>query len=162
MSCPDLAAAAGRWPNFASAAAAAGFAAVHALPMGCRDQAVGALILLHTVPLPLEAATAGLAGDLAQAAAIGLAHRRAVRHHETVTGQLRLALNSRVLIEQAKGLLAGQLGVTPDEAFVLLRDYARAHQLKLTALSRALIQGEIIPVSPREWLEQGGGQPRMP
>jgi AmiR/NasT family two-component response regulator len=69
------------------------------------------------------------------------AQERAVRHQEVVTGQLQVALNSRVTIGQARGVLAGRLRVTPDEAFVILRRYARDHNRPLTELSGDVIRG---------------------
>ncbi|WP_204066408.1 GAF and ANTAR domain-containing protein [Planobispora siamensis] len=153
----DLTVAAGCWPLFAPAAVAAGFAAVHALPLGRRGQTIGALGLLSTAPGPLGAVAVDWAETLADAAAIGLIHRRILHHQETLTQQLQLALDSRVLIEQAKGVLAGRLQLSTDEAFTLLRQHARARNLKLTAFSRALICGEItIPVPGDERRGPGG------
>jgi AmiR/NasT family two-component response regulator len=68
------------------------------------------------------------------------AQERAVRHQEVVTGQLQVALNSRVIIGQTKGVLAERLRVTPDEAFVILRRYARDHNHPLTELSGDVIR----------------------
>ncbi|WP_068922818.1 GAF and ANTAR domain-containing protein [Planobispora rosea] len=150
VSCPDLNACAGRWPFFAPAALAAGYSAVYALPMSLRDRCVGAMNLFSTTVGMLDEEVVGLGRSLADMAAIGILHRRAVRHHETVTEQLQLALDSRILIEQAKGLLAGRLQLAPEQAFAVLRDYARGHNLKLTAVSRALIQGEISIPPPRD------------
>ncbi|GII05370.1 GAF and ANTAR domain-containing protein [Planobispora takensis] len=141
--CPDLPAAGGRWPVFAPAAAEAGFAAVDTLPMRLRDQAIGAMSLFRASPGPMDPEAAGFGQIMADMATIGILHRRAVRHHESVTEQLQLALNSRIMIEQAKGLLAGRLDLAPEQAFTVLRGYARAHNLKLTTASRALIQGEL-------------------
>ncbi|GAA3445937.1 GAF and ANTAR domain-containing protein [Planomonospora venezuelensis] len=149
--CPDLAAAAGRWPFFAPAAAAAGYGAVHVLPLSRRDRHIGAMSLFGAVAGGLGEETAALGRVLADMAAIGILNRRTVLHHETVSEQLQLALDSRILIEQAKGLLAGRLHLAPEQAFTLLRGYARARNLKLTAVSRALIQGEM-PVALFEGL----------
>ncbi|MBG0829672.1 GAF and ANTAR domain-containing protein [Planomonospora sp. ID67723] len=143
VSCPDPASAARRWPRFAPVAAAAGFAAVHTLPMRLRVEAVGAMSLFRVAPGMPDAQTAKSGQALADMAAIGILHQRAVRHQESVTGQLQLALNSRILIEQAKGLLAGRLNLAPEQAFVILRGYARAHNLKLTTASQALIGGKL-------------------
>ncbi|GIH93685.1 transcriptional regulator [Planobispora siamensis] len=149
--CTDLQAALPRWPHYAPVALAAGFASVHAFPLCWQGQAVGGFSLLRAVAGRLDVPAVEQAQDLAQAATIGLLHRRTVRHHESLTRQLQVALNSRVLIEQAKGMLAGHLRLTPDQAFALMRDYARAHHLKLTALSRSLLQGEItVPAASRE------------
>lgn len=80
---------------------------------------------------------------MADAATIGLLHERAVRHAETVSEQLQGALNSRVILEQAKGLLAGQGDISPDEAFTVLRSYARSHGLRLTAVARDAVDRTI-------------------
>jgi AmiR/NasT family two-component response regulator len=78
---------------------------------------------------------------LVDVATIGILQERAVREQEVVAGQLQVALNSRVIIEQAKGVLAERLRLTPDEAFVVLRRYARDHNHPLTQLSSDVIRG---------------------
>ena len=128
-----------RWPRFAAGAAEAGFRAVHALPMRCRGDVIGVLTLLHTDPHTLDEADARLGQALADAATIGLLHERAVRGAEAVHEQLRGALSSRVVIEQAKGVLASQGNISPDEAFTVLRSHARANGLRLTALARDVV-----------------------
>lgn len=142
---PDLTdpAALARWPRFAAGAAQAGFRAAHALPMRCREQVIGVLALLHTAPHTLEEPETRLGQALADAATIGLLHERAVRHAETVTEQLQGALNSRVIVEQAKGVLAGQAGVSPEDAFLVLRSHARSHALRLSQLCRDVVTGTI-------------------
>ena len=100
--------------------------------MRLRDQVIGTLNLFKIVPdgpAPVVVAI------------IGILQERAVRHQEVVTGQLQVALNSRVIIEQAKGVLAERLRVTPDEAFVILCRYARDHNHPLTELSGDVIRG---------------------
>ena len=76
-------------------------------------------------------------------ATIGILHRRAMRQHEILTGQLQAALNSRIVIEQAKGVLAERLEVGIDEAFARLRAYARNHNLRLAAVARSVIEGTL-------------------
>ena len=128
-----------RWPRFVAGAAEAGFRAAHALPMRSHGKVIGVLTLLHTDPHTLDEADARLGQALADAATIGLLHERAVRHAETVHEQLQGALNSRVIIEQAKGVLAAQGDISPDEAFTILRGHARSHGLRLTALARDVV-----------------------
>jgi len=74
-------------------------------------------------------------------ATIGLIQERSLRHHETLTDQLQTALNSRIIVEQAKGVLAERRGINPSEAFALLRNHARNHRQRLTELAAAVVDG---------------------
>ena len=133
--------AAARWPQVAAATREMGFAGVHAIPMRLRDQVIGTLNLFRMKPNGLAPAVAVAATALVDVATIGILQERAVRHQEIVTGQLQVALNSRVIIEQAKGVLAERLRITPDEAFVILRRYSRDHNNPLTSLAGDVIRG---------------------
>jgi GAF domain-containing protein len=135
--------AARRWPRFVAGAREAGFRAVHALPMRCRDQLIGELTLLHTDRHTLTGPDARLGQALADAATIGLIHERALRHAETVHQQLQSALNSRVIIEQAKGVIATQRAIDTDEAFTILRSHARSHSQRLSELARGVVDGSV-------------------
>ena len=137
----DLTAAAQRWPRFARAAQQAGFAAVQALPMRLRDQVIGALNLFRAGPGAFPPADIRIAQALADVATISLLHERSMRHSDALNEQLQTALNSRVVIEQAKGKLAERLGLDMDQAFRLLRDQARNRNLRLSDLAQALIDG---------------------
>src|SRR5487761_1791772 len=130
-----------RWPRFSSAAREMGFAGVHAIPMRLRDQVIGTLNLFRSQPNGLDPAVARAARALVDVATIGILQERAVRQQELVAGQLQSALNSRVMIEQAKGVLAERLQISPDHAFVMLRRYARDHNRPLTALVVDVIKG---------------------
>lgn len=142
-----------RWARYSAGAAEAGFRATHALPMRLRDEVVGVLTLLHTGPHTLSDEDARLGQALADAATIGLVHERAVRRAETVQEQLQGALNSRILVEQAKGVLAtySHVGphatIGPDEAFVLLRSHARSHGQRITDLARGLVDHSVDPTT---------------
>jgi transcriptional regulator with GAF, ATPase, and Fis domain len=137
----DLSAAAGRWPRFAAAAGEAGFAAVQALPMRLRSQTIGALNLFRASTGSFDPADTRIGQALADVATISLLNERSLRRSETLNEQLQTALNSRVTIEQAKGKLAERLGVDMDEAFELLRNYARASNRRLSELARAFVDG---------------------
>ena len=137
----DLAAAAQRWPRFAPAAQQAGFAAVQALPMRLRDQVIGALNLFRASPGAFPPADKRVGQALADVATISLLHERSMRHSDTLNEQLQAALNSRVIIEQAKGKLAERLGMDTDMAFSLLRDFARTRNRRLCELAQAFIDG---------------------
>jgi transcriptional regulator with GAF, ATPase, and Fis domain len=148
----DMAAAdaAARWPRFAAAAREMGFAAVHAIPMRLREQVIGTLNLFGSAPDGLDPAVARAARALVDIATIGILQERAAREHELVTGQLQVALNSRVIIEQAKGILAERMRVTPDQAFIVLRAYSRTNNHPLTQLAGDVISGtsSIVSASP--------------
>ena len=162
----DLAAAAGRWPRFAPAARQAGFGAVQALPMRLREQVIGALNLFRAGPGALAPGDIRVGQALADVATISLLHERSMRHSDTLNEQLQTALNSRVIIEQAKGKLAERLGVDTDQAFSLLRDRARTSNRRLSDLALAFVDGTEPLTSlnagrtrpPRP----GDGQPRRP
>jgi GAF domain-containing protein len=145
MSVADLPAA-GRWPRFTAAAAEVGFAAVHALPMRLRDEVIGALNLFDTSPGALAESKLRIGQALADVATIGLLQQRAISRRDALTEQLQTALNSRVLIEQAKGVLAERLQVDMAEAFAVLRGDARSHNRRLSELAQAIVDGsEQIP-----------------
>jgi GAF domain-containing protein len=135
----DLSGAGQKWPRFAAATTRYGFRTVQALPMRLRDQVIGALNLFRTAPGPFDPADLRLGQALADVATIGLLHERNVRRSETVAEQLQAALTSRVVIEQAKGKLAERLGTDMDQAFSLLRDYARNSNQLLTDVARNFV-----------------------
>jgi GAF domain-containing protein len=135
----DIASQGQRWPRFAAAATEHGFRTVQALPMRLRDQVIGALNLFRAAPGPFDPADLRLGQALADVATIGLLHERNVRRSETVAEQLQAALNSRVIIEQAKGKLAERLGTDLDQAFNLLREYARNSNQLLTDVARNFV-----------------------
>jgi transcriptional regulator with GAF, ATPase, and Fis domain len=139
VTCADLTGAVDRWPRFTQAARDHGFTAVHALPMRLRTETIGALNLFSSAAAPLDAEAAALGQALADVATIGILHERAVRRREIVTEQLQAALNSRVMIEQAKGALAERLHITVDQAFAELRTYARHHNYKLRDVAEAVV-----------------------
>ena len=135
----DLAGPGTQWPRFAAAATAAGFGTVEALPMRLRDQVIGALNLFRATPGPFEPADLRIAQALADVATIGLLQERNLRRSETIAEQLQAALNSRVIIEQAKGKLAERLATDMDNAFKLLRDHARDTNQRLTDVARNFV-----------------------
>lgn len=130
-----------RWPQFVAAASQIGFASVHALPMRLRTEIIGALNLFGTRPGALSADTVRLGQALADVATIGLLQARAISRRDTLAEQLQTALNSRVIIEQAKGVIAERRQIDMDESFVLLRTLARSRNRRLSDLSRAVVDG---------------------
>ena len=141
VSVVDLAVAAPRWPRLAAALRDRGaYRAVHALPLRLRGEAIGALNLFHPLPGPLPAADLDLGQALADVATIGILQERAVRRGEVVNEQLQAALNSRVVIEQAKGVLAHQGNLAMNVAFDRLRTYSRDHNLRLGEVARQVVE----------------------
>jgi GAF domain-containing protein len=137
----DLGAAGQRWPRFAATAQQAGFAAVQALPMRLREQIIGALNLFRAGPGSFDRADIRVGQALADVATISLLHERSLRRSETLNEQLQAALNSRVMIEQAKGKLAERFNLDMDDAFSMLRSYARARNRRLSDVARDFIEG---------------------
>lgn len=136
---PDLGAATERWPLFAPEAIQTGLHAAHALPMRLRDQTVGALNLFHVNPGGLRQVDTTIAQGLVDVATIGLIQVQLGRRREILLDQLRTALDARVIIEQAKGILAEERQITPTVAFAMLRVHARDHDHRLTDLAAAVI-----------------------
>ncbi len=144
-SIPDLAREAERWPEFAPLALQQGFRSVHAVPLRLRNQTIGALNMFRTQIGELAEQDRLAAQALADVATIGVLQERAVREGAETEEQLRYALNSRVVIEQAKGVLAQHRQVDMDQAFTLLRGHARRHHLGLTALAQAVVERDLRP-----------------
>jgi hypothetical protein len=138
VSVADIQQARGRWPRFVPAAIEAGFASVHAVPMRAAGIVLGALGLFGTRPGALTDADLLVGQTLTHIACVAL-----LREHpptpSSVMPQLRSALTSRVIVEQAKGLLREMLDVSVEEAFHLLRSYARANGEHLTDIARRLM-----------------------
>jgi transcriptional regulator with GAF, ATPase, and Fis domain len=138
----DLHTATTRWPRFGRAMRPTGYVAVHTVPMRSRDQILGALNLFQRREGGLDPTAAWAAQALADVASIGLLQQRAIHDKNLLVCQLQTALNSRIVIEQAKGALAERYGMEIAQAFSLLRRHARSHQLRLTDLSAAVVTGD--------------------
>ena len=135
----DLHQAGARWPLFAPRAAEAGFQSVHAFPLRHRQKVIGALNLFSTNTGHLEPTDVRIIQCLADIATIGLLQERTIRSAEILTEQLQSALNSRITIEQAKGVLARTHDIGVDDAFDLMRNYARVNQHRLSDVARAVV-----------------------
>lgn len=131
------------FPAFADRARQAGFATTHALPMRLRQQSVGALNLFQKQSDPLSEADARLAQTLADVATIAILQQRTTEESNLERAQLQNALTSRIVIEQAKGILAERWQTDLDDAFDALREHARAAQVRLIDLCRSLLNGEL-------------------
>jgi transcriptional regulator with GAF, ATPase, and Fis domain len=130
-----------RWPRFAAAAEAAGYETVHALPMRWRDQTIGALNLFWTQPADVLDDDLRVAQALADVSTIAILQERVSTSREALATQLQAALNSRIIIEQAKGVLAERDGVDMGTAFERLRSAARSSNRRLADLAGDVIEG---------------------
>ncbi|HKN38856.1 MAG TPA: GAF and ANTAR domain-containing protein [Acidimicrobiia bacterium] len=144
----NLAADDSRWPRFGPVAREAGFLSAQALPMRLRGVTIGTLNLFRAKVGTLEESDVVAAQALADVATIAiLQHRAAIQAH-LVVDQLNHALNSRILIEQAKGILAERAGLDMEGAFSWLRKHARNHNLLLVDVAQSIIDGKLAPDPP--------------
>jgi len=139
----DLAVVNGRWPRFVAEALGAGFRSVHALPMRLRGTVIGALNLFHVEPGEMRDADIEAAQAFADVATIAILQHRAALEAQVLNEQLTHALNSRIVIEQAKGMIAEREDLNMEDAFSMLRNHARSHNLRLVDLSRDVVTGTL-------------------
>ncbi len=127
-----------RWPQFAPKAVEAGFRSAHALPMRLRGQTIGALSMFRVDEGPMLETDLVAAQALADVATIAILQQRAVSDAQALNEQLTQALNSRIVIEQAKGVVAERAEVDMEQAFARLRRHARNHNLRLAEVANAV------------------------
>jgi GAF domain-containing protein len=139
----DMAGAAKRWPLFVPVATGHGFRSAHALPLRLRGQVLGALNLFRTSPGRLAPPEVAAAQALADVATIAIVQHRAADDAQELAEQLQLALHSRIVIEQAKGVVAEQAGLGMDDAFARLRGYARRHRRLLGQVAHDVVERRI-------------------
>lgn len=135
----DIASSADRWPHFVPRALEAHLTKVHAFPMRLREETLGALNVFGGVDDELEEQEMTVVQALADLATIAILQERALVSAERITEQLQFALNSRIVIEQAKGAVSRALRVGVDEAFEIIRDNARSRRVRLTDLARVVV-----------------------
>ena len=134
-----------RWQAFSAAALEAGFRSAFALPLRLRNKTLGALNLLSVNPVPMDEADVIVAQGFADLATLSIVQHRASAEAQRVNEQLSEALNSRIVIEQAKGVLSERASVNLAEAFSRLRGYARNTNRRLTDVAQAAIDGRLDP-----------------
>ena len=141
----DLASATVRWPRFAPEAIASGFQSVHALPLRLRGQVIGALNLFQADTRGIDDERLRAARAFADVATIAILQYRAISRSHELVDQLNTALNRRVVIEQAKGVIAEREHVDMEGAFAALRQHARDHNLRLSDVAAAVVTGSLRP-----------------
>ncbi len=139
----DLSAEVSRWPDYVARTAGKGYAAVSALPLRTMDETVGAIAFLSAETMVLSAEDRRLGRALADVATLCLLQQRELRHYRTLSEQLQTALDSRIVIEQAKGMLAERVGVDLGTAFRRLRSFARSSNRKLSEVARGVVEGTL-------------------
>lgn len=147
ISSPNLAVEDQRWPVFAQQAVRAGYYAAAAVPMRSRRQVIGSLTLLNTEAAGVDESSIQLGQSLADMATIGLLQQRASRRGDLLAEQLQSALHHRVVLEQAKGVLAEHHHMPMHTAYAILRDYARENGQHLSELARGLATGTLDPAA---------------
>lgn len=140
----NIASEATRWPDFARSAREEGFHAAHAIPLRLRNEVIGGLNLFFDRPGPLGERETLLASALAQIATISFLQHRALQHHAAVTEQLQNALDSRVVIEQAKGMIAQERGILIGDAFAVLREHARRNRARLRDTAELVVRRDLV------------------
>ena len=143
VSLPSIVDAPAGWEQFRESALRQGFASAEAIPLRLREATIGTLNLLNAEPGRPSEENLIAARAFADVATIGILHERSIRESETLTEQLQLALRTRVVIEQAKGVVSHTNGVPVDAAFDLIRAYARSHQLRLSDVAARLVSREL-------------------
>jgi len=139
----DLAEVDDRWPQVAPKARTAGYRRTHALPMRLRERIIGAVNILDPADRELDLADLAIAQSMADVATIGILQRWAIEQATELAQQLQTALNSRVVIEQAKGIVAEKLHVSIPEAFEILRSHARNASRRLSDVAQDVIAGRL-------------------
>lgn len=139
----DLAAVGGRWPQFSAEALDAGFRSVHALPMRLRGTVIGALNLFHKNAGSLRSEDVDAAQAFADVATIAILQHQAALEGRALNVQLQNALNSRIIIEQAKGIVAEREGFDMERAFAVLRNHSQNHELRLADVAESVIAGDL-------------------
>jgi transcriptional regulator with GAF, ATPase, and Fis domain len=147
VACDSLQAAHARWPRFAPHAREGGFEAVSAVPMRLRSQVIGALNLFSTHSTALTQRDLAVAQAMADIATIGILQERAIHDSRAFSAQLEVALDSRIVIEQAKGIVAERNRVDVDEAFQQIRHFSRIHNRLLSETARQIIVGALLPAA---------------
>lgn len=155
VSVEDLSAEGQRWPRFAAQALSVGFHTVHAVPMRLRSEIIGGLNLFGDPGTALSPADRRVAQALADVATIGILQQRSIHRVSLVAEQLQAALTTRVVIEQAKGVLAEFGQVDMEAAFGAMRGFARSSNRKLGEVARGLVQRRLDP-----GMVLGSGRPR--
>jgi len=143
VSVPDIDVGSTRWPEFCATASEQGIHSVYAIPLRLRETTIGTLNLMRNERGELNHEDIRAAQALADVATIGILQERTIRDASKLRDQLQEALTSRVIIEQAKGVVAETANVSIEAAFALIRQHARSHQTPLSVVARQLVSRDL-------------------
>ncbi|WP_159602755.1 GAF and ANTAR domain-containing protein [Agromyces humi] len=143
VSVPDLRHIASRWPKFAADARQSGYSSLHAIPMRLRESTIGSLNLFRNTTGDLNDPDAAAARTLADIATISILQQRLIEESSVAQAQLQRALDTRVIIEQAKGYIAQSHGLDMEAAFALIRGHARSTQTRLSLVAEDITTGRL-------------------
>lgn len=129
----------GDWPDFCPVVEQVGFLGILGLPLVLDDRRIGSLNVYNAEPRAWSEGDIAAGTVLADMAAAYILNASELAQHQRTAEQLQAALDSRVLIEQAKGRLSGELGVTTDEAFEIIRRHARSNRITVRQVSRSVL-----------------------
>jgi GAF domain-containing protein len=143
VSVPDIDVGSSRWADFSATARAQGIHSVYAIPLRLRETTIGTLNMMRNERGELNQRDIRAAQALADVATIGILQERTIRDASTLRDQLQEALSSRIIIEQAKGVVAETANVSIEAAFALIRAHARSHQISLSLVARQLVTRDL-------------------
>ena len=143
VSLPDIDIGSDRWPDFCATARANGILSVYAIPLRLRETTIGTLNLMRNERGELNQHDIRAAQALADVATIGILQERTIRDSSAIRDQLQNALSSRIVIEQAKGVISETAHLSMDDAFQRLRHYARSQQATLSSVAQRLVEGDL-------------------
>ncbi|MBW3606225.1 MAG: GAF and ANTAR domain-containing protein [Actinobacteria bacterium] len=132
-----------RFPNFGPRAVESGMVAVFSYPLQYEEQVFGALNLYRREPGTLDEQQQDLGAAFSDISTLYLMHGSDDERREQVNRQLQGALDSRVIIEQAKGFVAASCGLAISDAFEVIRRYARGNGRKLREVASQIVQGHL-------------------
>jgi GAF domain-containing protein len=143
VSVSDVADQVAQWPEFVVAAQAQDFHSALATPMKLRGRVIGTMNLFGATAMEVNSRDAAVAQALADVATIAILQERLVREGHVIEEQLHLALDSRIMIEQAKGVIAQSLSLGMDDSFALLRKYSRDNNLTIRSVAKRVSDREL-------------------
>ncbi|MCU1474535.1 GAF and ANTAR domain-containing protein [Amnibacterium sp.] len=140
----DIGKGGGPWPEFQRSALERGYRSVHATPMRLQGQTIGTMNLFHSAVGALNERDIALAQALTDVATIAIMQERGTRQLRDLSTHLQGALDSRIVVEQAKGLIAQSLNCDMDQAFTVLRNHARSTNQALRSVARAVAERRLV------------------